>query len=661
MIVFVNKCRNCNSPKPSVLKSKFTLSYSIGLLLSFFTSISQAQVAPPPSSAPDTLRVIQIIQGQRLREKTLDSATSLQTIAGKVILKEGLTTFYCDSAVINKRTNIVEAYGNIHINQNDSIHTYSQFLRYIGNERMAYLKKDVRLTDNKGTLFTQDLEYDLKSSIGKYKSGGRVVNGKTVLTSTEGIYYADTKDVYFKKNVHLVDPKYDFRNDTMLYNTQTQVSSWTSPTVIKSKNGGDIYSSNGTYDLKNGQAFFGNRTVIKDSTRTYVADNSAYDEKTGIAQLEGNAVIKDSVNGYSVLGGQIYLNKNDNSFLATRKPILIFKGEAADSTFIAADTLFSGVDKVDKDGKRIVVKKDTLKKETVISLKDSAVVIRDIKDDTVKTRKPFQGDSVRNKMLAARNALPNLKDSIASAMKTNKTDTSLTSPLAAIGDSLVVRKVMMDSLSGLTGRSDSLLVRDTSAKKAARDPADTTIRYFIAFHNVRIFNDSLQSVCDSLYYTSEDSIFRLFKDPLVFSNNSQIAGDTIYLFTKNKKAERVYVFENGIVINKANEKMFNQVGGRTINGYFVDGQIDYVRAKGSPAESVFYPQDDDSAYIGMNRSKGDLIDVYFLDKAIHRVKFFNDVDGTLYPMRQIPEDQKYLRNYEWLDKRRPKSKFELFE
>ncbi|MES2890382.1 MAG: OstA-like protein [Bacteroidota bacterium] len=643
------------------MKSKFTLSYSIGLLLSFFTSISQAQVAPPPSSAPDTLRVIQIIQGQRLREKTLDSATSLQTIAGKVILKEGLTTFYCDSAVINKRTNIVEAYGNIHINQNDSIHTYSQFLRYIGNERMAYLKKDVRLTDNKGTLFTQDLEYDLKSSIGKYKSGGRVVNGKTVLTSTEGIYYADTKDVYFKKNVHLVDPKYDFRNDTMLYNTQTQVSSWTSPTVIKSKNGGDIYSSNGTYDLKNGQAFFGNRTVIKDSTRTYVADNSAYDEKTGIAQLEGNAVIKDSVNGYSVLGGQIYLNKNDNSFLATRKPILIFKGEAADSTFIAADTLFSGVDKVDKDGKRIVVKKDTLKKETVISLKDSAVVIRDIKDDTVKTRKPFQGDSVRNKMLAARNALPNLKDSIASAMKTNKTDTSLTSPLAAIGDSLVVRKVMMDSLSGLTGRSDSLLVRDTSAKKAARDPADTTIRYFIAFHNVRIFNDSLQSVCDSLYYTSEDSIFRLFKDPLVFSNNSQIAGDTIYLFTKNKKAERVYVFENGIVINKANEKMFNQVGGRTINGYFVDGQIDYVRAKGSPAESVFYPQDDDSAYIGMNRSKGDLIDVYFLDKAIHRVKFFNDVDGTLYPMRQIPEDQKYLRNYEWLDKRRPKSKFELFE
>ena len=299
-----------------------------------------AQNIAPPSTSSDTLRTIQIIRGKSLREKTIDSLNSFQTIAGDVILKEGLTLFYCDSASINKRTNILEAYGNIHINQNDSIHTYSQYLKYVGTERIAYLKKGVRLTDNKGTLYTEDLEYDLKSSVGKYKSGGRVVNGKTILTSTEGVYYADTKDVFFKKNVHLVDPKYDIRNDTLLYNTQTQITSWNTATNIKSKNGGDIYSTNGTYDLKNGKAFFGNRTIIKDSTRTYVADESAYDELSGIAQLRGSAVIKDSVNGYTVLGNEIYLDKNNNSFLATRKPVLIFKGEGNDSTFIAADTLF---------------------------------------------------------------------------------------------------------------------------------------------------------------------------------------------------------------------------------------------------------------------------------------------------------------------------------
>ena len=99
-----------------------------------------AQSNPPTST--DTTKEIQIIQGNSLREKNVDSVTSLQTIAGNVILREGLTLFYCDSATINKQTNIMEAFGNIHINQNDSIHTYSQYLKYIGKDRVAFFKKN---------------------------------------------------------------------------------------------------------------------------------------------------------------------------------------------------------------------------------------------------------------------------------------------------------------------------------------------------------------------------------------------------------------------------------------------------------------------------------------------------------------------------------------
>ncbi|MEO5892844.1 MAG: OstA-like protein [Ferruginibacter sp.] len=688
------------------MKSIVTFPFFLILIASFFCSVSLMAQVIPPASTPDTVRVIQIIRGNSLREKTIDSLTNLQTIAGDVILKEGLTLFYCDSASINKRTNVLEAFGNIHINQNDSIHTYSQYLKYIGKERVAYLKKEVRLTDNKGTLFTQDLEYDLKLSVGKYFNGGRVVNGKTTLTSTEGIYYANTKDVYFKKNVHLIDPKYDMRNDTLLYNTQTQITSWSVPTNIKSKNGGDIYSSNGTYDLKSGKAFFGNRTIIKDSTRTYTADNSAYDEITGIAQLEGNAIIKDSANGYIVLGRQIFLNKNENTFLATGKPVLIFKGDGKDSTFVAGDTLFSGIERRDSLGRKITVSKDTIKKETVINLSDSLVAIKEKKDSTdklslVKNEQLKDSGAVAktDSFLVKKDSLANIKtlalhkqlrDSIAKPspdsffLKRDKKDS--VANVTAVKKDSVVNKVPMVlnrpvADSSNTARTDSLFSgtdkRDSSASLAfnktvskkdslndttvIRKLKDTAIRYFIAFHNVRIFNDSLQSVCDSLYYSSEDSIFRLFQNPLVFANNSQIAGDTIYMFTKNKKPSRLYVFENGIIINKANERMYNQVAGRTLNGYFKDGELDYMRAKGSPAESVYYPQDDDSAYIGMNRSKGDVIDVYFVNKEVNKVKFINAVDGTLFPIRQIPEDQKYLKNYKWQDKRRPKNKLELFE
>lgn len=135
----------------------------------------------------------------------------------------------------------------------------------------------------------------------------------------------------------------------------------------------------------------------------------------------------------------------------------------------------------------------------------------------------------------------------------------------------------------------------------------------------------------------------------------------MYLFTEKQQAKRLYVFNNSIVINNPDQDIYNQIGGRTLNTYFVDGNIDYIRVRGAPAESVFYPQDDDSAYIGMNRSSGDIIDVYFINKELHKVKFINKVDGTLYPLRMRTQENKYLKNFLWQDERRPKNKLQLFE
>jgi hypothetical protein len=186
-----------------------------------------------------------------------------------------------------------------------------------------------------------------------------------------------------------------------------------------------------------------------------------------------------------------------------------------------------------------------------------------------------------------------------------------------------------------------------------------TIRLFHAFRHVRIFSDSLQGVCDSLSYSSLDSVFRFFRDPVLWAKDSQVSGDTIYLFTKNKKAEQVFVFENGFSINRTPESYFNQIKGNRLNGYFKDGNIDYMRAKGN-AESVYYLQDSDSAYIGMNYARADAISMYFVEKDLKKVTWVNGVEGTTYPFRQIPEDKKQLRNFNWQESRRPKTRFELF-
>ena len=70
---------------------------------------------------------------------------------------------------------------------------------------------------------------------------------------------------------------------------------------------------------------------------------------------------------------------------------------------------------------------------------------------------------------------------------------------------------------------------------------DTTLdKYFEAYHHVKIYSDSLQGKADSLFYSLSDSTIRLISDPIIWANDNQITGDTLYLFVKNKKPEQLY-------------------------------------------------------------------------------------------------------------------------
>lgn len=92
----------------------------------------------------------------------------------------------------------------------------------------------------------------------------------------------------------------------------------------------------------------------------------------------------------------------------------------------------------------------------------------------------------------------------------------------------------------------------------------------------------------------------------------------------------------------------------------MEGQIDYIRAKGS-AESVFYMQDEDSAYVGVNKATADIIDILYADKTLSKVVFRSDAKATAYPFQQTNHEEMRLRGFKWLEARRPKTQFELYE
>ena len=570
--------------------------FNFFLLCFFFAGIQGAWSQEPVP--PDTTKRVEILAARKLEFLKTNDTTDLQILAGSVKLRQGRTLFFCDSCVINNRIHILEAFGNVHINDADTANAYSDYLRYLTDKRIAYMEKNVRLTDGKATLTTNNLEYDVETKLGIYTNGGKVVNNKkSVLTSTEGYYYTDLKDIYFKKNVELNDPSYYLKSDSLLYNTESEVARFIAETFIKDSSNRTIITKEGFYDTKNKKAEFGLRPVIRDGNTKIVADRVAFDDSTGMSRAEGNAIVIDSTQQTVIIAGKIFRNNKNESILAFNKPLMIVKQDQ-DSIFIAADTLFSA------------------RLSDLYMVGDSAKILN--VSDTMQT------DTVKN--------------------------------ITSDPDSYRDQKSKSKLQNRPAGRQDG---------NSASSKTDSTDRYFEAFYHVRIFSDSVQAVSDSMFYSFKDSVFRLYKDPVVWSKENQVTGDTILLFTKNKKADRFKVFDNSFLVNKVQGDFFNQVKSSRMDGYLTDGSIDSVRASGF-AECIYYIQNEDSSFTGINQSSSDIMDIYFATdstggRALQRVVFRSAVKGTLWPMHAKTPEELRIQNFKWLDNRRPKTKYELYE
>ena len=528
------------------------------ILLAAFATVNAQRVIDSTKSG----KTITIDTAEFYHFEDKDTMGRFVSLVGHAVVNQGKTIFKADSIVINQKENILEAFGNIHINDADTVNIYSQYLKYFGKDKKAYLNKEVKLTDGKGVLTTNDLEYDTQFKIGKYFNSGKVVNKKTVITSQEGYYYGETGDVYFKRDVHLKDPQFIINTDTLLYNTNKELATFVCPTnIINGKR--TIKTQDGYYDMKKKNANFGKRPFVDDSTYTFTADQMAFDDSTGLGDAQGNAVYrsKDSVGGYDIIANNIKINNKKNAFLATQKPILFIKQEK-DTIYISADTLYSARISDLKKNRKVPVIRDTLKTD---SLKSVPLI---------------------------------------------KTD-------------------------------------------SAHD------RFFEAYYHVKIYSDSLQALGDSLFYSLEDSSFRLFKNPIAWAQTNQISGDTIYLFLENKKPQRLKVIENALAVSKEYDEFYNQVRGNNMNALFKEGKISFMRTKGSPAENIYYARDDHQKFVGVNKSSSEIIEISFDDGKPQRVRFINNLEGTMYPLRQVNHKELRVRKFKWLDDIRPKSKFDI--
>ncbi|MDG1720559.1 MAG: OstA-like protein, partial [Bacteroidia bacterium] len=210
-----------------------------------------------------------------------------QLCKGNVQFKQGNMFMDCDSARFYDKVNKIEAFGDIYIRQQDTLDLHGEYLEYNGDSRLAYISKDVVLSDSKMILTTEQLNYDMVNKIGYYSSGGHIDNGDDQLYSVRGTYFSRSKDLYFRDSVRLNNPDYTMASDTLEYNTISKTATFLGPTYIYSEEN-TIFCNYGWYNTNTETSQFSQGAYIEGKSNRLVADSMVYQRLLGFGEAFGN-------------------------------------------------------------------------------------------------------------------------------------------------------------------------------------------------------------------------------------------------------------------------------------------------------------------------------------------------------------------------------------
>lgn len=211
-------------------------------------------------------------------------------------------------------------------------------------------------------------------------------------------------------------------------------------------------------------------------------------------------------------------------------------------------------------------------------------------------------------------------------------------------------------------QGDSLFLHaDTFRLKTFYNEAGDSVveRHVRGFHKVRGYRPDLQMVADSIQFSTLDSTLTLFDDPIIWSKGQQILGEKIICYLNDSTLDWVHVIGQALFVEMLDTANYNQIAGREMKAFFKDGDIEHADVNGNVL-AAFYPEDEDSAYIGMNYTEASTLKAYFEARAVNKIVIIGQSNGTMYPMDQIDPKFRYLPNFSWFDRIRPRDAEDVF-
>ena len=180
--------------------------------------------------------------------------------------------------------------------------------------------------------------------------------------------------------------------------------------------------------------------------------------------------------------------------------------------------------------------------------------------------------------------------------------------------------------------------------------------------NVRFFKTDLSGKCDSIHSDEKRALTQMIGKPILWNFENQLTGDLMHLIGNNKtqKLDSLKVLNNAFIISKDTIGTgFNQVKGQNLYGKFKDNklyEVDVVKN----TEVIYFMRNDKQELIGINKNKSSSINMTMEENVIKTITFFKEVDGEIYPEKDLPENARKLRGFVWRGDERIKTKEDIF-
>ena len=216
--------------------------------------------------------------------------------------------------------------------------------------------------------------------------------------------------------------------------------------------------------------------------------------------------------------------------------------------------------------------------------------------------------------------------------------------------------------------TDSAQMIEYSQRDSAYLHADTlqmrtvidSIREIKAFHGVRFYRTDLQGVCDSLQYSTADSIMRLYKNPILWNETFQINGDTIHILFNDSTIEEMHVLNYAFALEEIEPTYYNQLKGRNLTAYFDEGELYMMYVEGN-GEAIYYNLDEiDAAPLQLTKSAAPFITFMIRERKIIRIKWEPNPVLDIIPIPDLSPENKFLQGFVDYNYLRPKNKEDIF-